>query len=76
MRPDLTRRFRTVSALPVLLLLLSIPGSAAASEDDRGPAVGAEAPAFTLEAISGGEVSLAELHDDGPAVVVFFRGTW
>lgn len=53
-----------------------VPASAADPHEERGPAVGSEAPAFTLEALDGRVVSLAELTDDGPVVLVFFRGAW
>ncbi|MFW5791428.1 MAG: hypothetical protein ACOCVU_02105 [Desulfohalobiaceae bacterium] len=33
-------------------------------------------PAFNLPAAGGGSVSLSEVLDSGPAVVVFFRGKW
>lgn len=66
-----------VAALFTLALVAAwTPGSAAASEEVRGPAVGSEAPGFTLEALDGREVSLAGLTDQGPVVLVFFRGAW
>ncbi len=33
-------------------------------------------PTFNLPAAGGGSVSLSEVLDSGPAVVVFFRGKW
>lgn len=61
-----------------LAIILAAPSSGSAAEPDgeRGPTVGSEAPGFTLEALDGREVSLAELTDDGPVVLVFFRGAW
>ena len=35
-----------------------------------------DAPEFTLETTAGGEVSLADRLDDGPAVVLINRGHW
>ncbi len=35
-----------------------------------------DAPAFTLESTSGGEVSLSETLEDGPTVVLVNRGSW
>jgi len=37
---------------------------------------GTTAPEFTLESTSGGEVSLGETLDEGPAVVLVNRGHW
>jgi len=34
------------------------------------------APAFTLPAHTGENVSLADLTKNGPAVIVFYRGFW
>lgn len=35
-----------------------------------------QAPAFTLTSQENKEVSLSDLHQDGPVVVAFFRGVW
>ena len=35
-----------------------------------------DAPAFTLESTTGGEVSLSDRLEDGPAVVLINRGHW
>jgi len=35
-----------------------------------------DAPAFTLESTAGGEVSLSDRLEDGPAVVLINRGHW
>ena len=35
-----------------------------------------DAPEFTLESTSGGEVSLSETLEDGPTVVLVNRGSW
>ena len=37
---------------------------------------GEVAPAFTLPAQDGAQVSLAKAVADGPAVLVFYRGYW
>ncbi|MRG96969.1 redoxin domain-containing protein [Polyangium spumosum] len=44
----------------------------------RGPALAAAtpAPSFLLPAHTGEAVSLADLTQKGPAVVVFYRGHW
>ena len=47
-----------------------------ASESTTTLAVGAPAPAFSLQDPSGAEVSLASLTASGPAVLVFYRGDW
>src|SRR5262245_48925546 len=38
--------------------------------------VGDRAPLFRLPDARGGEVALAELLEDGPVVLVFYRGAW
>lgn len=43
--------------------------------EDRGLEVGAEAPAFELEEVGGGVVSLEELLG-GPVILLFYRGSW
>lgn len=58
------------------LVAAPAPASAADPQEERGPGVGSEAPGFTLEALDGREVSLAGLTEEGPVVLVFFRGAW
>ena len=41
-----------------------------------GPAAKAKAPPFALPAHNSKTYSLAELIEDGPAIVVFYRGFW
>lgn len=73
---------RTLLAVTVTAILLSVHLTACAAEmeptevAERGPALGAEAPGFTLAALDGSEVSLAGLTEEGPVVLVFFRGAW
>ncbi len=63
-------------AVAVIAILLAAHGAASAAEEERGPALGDEAPAFELQALDGSEVSLAGLTEEGPVVLVFFRGAW
>lgn len=61
------------------LLAATVPACAAEEEtagQELGPAVGAEAPAFTLEAVDGEQVSLSGFEGESPVVLVFFRGEW
>lgn len=61
------------------LLAATVPACAAEEEaagQELGPAVGAEAPAFTLEAVDGEKVSLSDFRGEAPVVLVFFRGEW
>jgi cytochrome oxidase Cu insertion factor (SCO1/SenC/PrrC family) len=75
--------------LPHLLLLAtllatSLPAAAAeaaAAGDEPavveiGPAVGSEAPPFTLQTLDGGDLSLSDFRGKAPVVLVFFRGEW
>lgn len=69
--------------LPHLLLLAALlAGSlpAAAGEEpaaqDIGPAIGSEAPAFTLQTLAGADLSLSDFRGKAPVVLVFFRGEW
>lgn len=75
----MTRRTCWAVAVTAILLaaqLTACAGEEEAEEAERGPALGAEAPGFTLEALDGREVSLAGLTREGPVVLVFFRGAW
>ena len=67
---------RILWAVAVIAILLAAHAPAFAAEEERGPALGAEAPAFELQALDGSEVSLAGLTGEGPVVLVFFRGAW
>ena len=40
------------------------------------PAIGQEAPDFTLPLLDGDTVTLSERLAEGPVVLVFFRGAW
>jgi cytochrome oxidase Cu insertion factor (SCO1/SenC/PrrC family) len=60
----------------VIAILLAANAPAFAAEEERGPALGAGAPDFALQALDGREVSLAGLTGEGPVVLVFFRGAW
>lgn len=40
------------------------------------PETGEQAPAFALPNTAGGTTRLAEITDDGPAVLIFNRGVW
>ena len=40
---------------------------------EAGPPVGALAPAFELPQATGGTVSLAQLHAERPAAILFYR---
>lgn len=72
----MTRRIVAAVSFTLVLLAAHAPGLAADPEQERGPSVGSEAPGLTLEALDGREVSLSGLTDDGPVVLVFFRGAW
>lgn len=46
------------------------------AERDKFAKIGTTIADFTLPDANGGETSLSELLADGPAVLVFYRGTW
>lgn len=80
-RPRAWRRVRTW--LFALAVVLSFAGLSLAScgwwylETRTAPAaVERKAPAFSLPDHTGRQVSLQSLLDEGPAVVVFYRGHW
>jgi hypothetical protein len=50
--------------------LTRLPAAAAA------PQVGQNAPAFSISNQLGQKVALADLHKNGPALLVFYRGHW
>jgi|GEM_PF-1800468 len=77
---------RRMAALAVATTLTALAwgGGAARATDhgtaddggaNRGPALGTEAPDFTLPSIDGREVTLSDLRGQ-PVVLVFFRGAW
>jgi len=51
-------------------------GASCVSVRAEGPPPAAAAPAFSLTDHRGQQVSLAQLTDHGPAVLVFYRGHW
>lgn len=67
--------------LSSLLLLACAPPPdaektpAAAPAIEIGTQLGQRAPDFTLPTSAGGEFALSK-RDDGPLIVVFFRGVW
>jgi cytochrome oxidase Cu insertion factor (SCO1/SenC/PrrC family) len=71
---------RSLTHLVILAALLAVSLPAAGAEDapteEIGPAVGTEAPGFTLEALDGRPVSLADFRGESPVVLIFFRGEW
>lgn len=70
------RRLLFSLTFTLALLAASAPASAQEAEEDLGPAVGSEAPDFTLSTLDGEEVSLSEFRGESPVVLVFFRGEW
>lgn len=70
-RPCLTR---TGPALAVLLVLLW--ASATSATNGARPAVGEEAPDFTLTSSDGETLTLSAMRGEKKVLLVFFRGTW
>ena len=60
---------------PLVLALILLAGCATPRDSDRDPpAVGQQAPSFTLPKARGGEFSLDAACARGPVVLVFYRG--
>lgn len=74
------RRILWAAALAACLLLPAAAGVTEEPEMDTseiGPAVGTEAPDFTLPSVIDGEsYTLSEDRGERPVVMVFFRGAW
>lgn len=65
-----------VLALALLAGLTAASGAAAQEDEDRGPAIGSEAPELSLPSATGEEVSLSQFRGEAPVVLIFFRGGW
>lgn len=70
MRPVPTTFFLAALALAASTGCASLTTRTPPIAEDRA------APAFTLTAQDGSDISLAELTQTGPAVLVFYRGFW
>ena len=68
------------AALVATSLLAEVPNPRRESPpigiEDRSIAVGAKAPAFTLESARAGDWDLSQALARGPVVLVFYRGDW
>jgi peroxiredoxin len=75
-----SRRYLIVSLVVAAVALVSVASSAAvirnAPSRTTPLGVGDRAPDFTLESNLGGTVTLSKALERGPAVVVFYRGSW
>ncbi len=60
-----------MSMLTMILLAATMAGEAAA-----GPAVGTQAPDFSLRSDTGQMIRLSEQWPKGVTVLVFYRGYW
>ncbi len=47
-----------------------------AGVEERALKAGHQAPDFELPDFAGNQVSLAQLHADGPLALIFYRGLW
>jgi hypothetical protein len=65
-------------ALGILAALIAASLAAGCGLSTRTPSVAldAEAPDFKLASTSGHDVSLGDLLQNGPTVLVFYRGYW
>ena len=70
-------RFCRVFVFVGFLLSLSV-GQLLAMELEATPGLftGTQAPNFTAETHDGSSVTLSELLDEGPVVLIFYRGAW
>lgn len=67
------------SAARTALLFLSLilaTNSPAGAQPAIGLEAGQQAPAFTAPTHDGGQISLAQLYQQGPVVLIFYRGAW
>jgi peroxiredoxin len=62
-----------ISPVPCFALWFAVAAGALTAADDPGLNVGDVAPDFTLMSGSGTPVTLAELREEGPVVLVFVR---
>lgn len=60
----------------VVLSVLVLSASAAPAADGARPAVGDEAPDFSLPSSDGETVTLSSMRGQKKVLLVFFRGTW
>ena len=65
---------QTVRSVIVLALMLLAACSTTRESDRDPPAVGGQAPSFTLPMARGGEFSLDAALARGPVVLIFYRG--
>jgi len=65
-----------VTALIAGLFYVAVGLLARIPDTGRSPAVGETAPRFALRDSQGDPVSLGDLLQSGPKLLVFFRGTW
>ena len=78
----ISRRTRGAVAMGVAALLLTglhgfaVTAMIAVPRDPAALGVGSKMPPFSLTSASGETVTLDTILADGPAVVVFFRGSW
>jgi len=63
-------------APPTFALTDTPDGKLGTVPSGMGLKVGSKAPSLTLDSITGGQQSLAELYAQGPTFVVFYRGGW
>ena len=61
-------------AVPIVALAIAVAAGTVADRDNRPAADGAPAPEFVLPTTAGGEVALADVLADGPALTYFSMG--
>jgi peroxiredoxin len=73
------RTARYILVITVLLtggLVLAQSDGISIGEDEIGLSVGTSAPDFTGETYRGNALTLSDLYNNGPVVLVFYRGAW
>lgn len=69
-------KYATDSNAVVAVQEVAVKGNAAPGSTERGLRVGDSVPNVDLATILGSDIRLADLIDDGPTVIVFYRGGW
>jgi len=74
--PDVPAAPAAAQAPPTFALTDTADGKLGTVPAGMGLKVGSKAPSLTLDSVTGGQESLADLYAKGPTFVIFYRGGW